>query len=151
MSFFVSDFRNRICNAADGFPEGNEPSASGGRYSEASEWQRSVFSRHRRVPPKIQGTATGRGSIPVSATRNEKTSKRMSFFVSDFRNRICNAADGFPEGNEPSASGGRYSEASEWQRSVFSRHRRVPPKIQGTATGRGSIPEYNDTTVVESL
>ncbi len=76
MSFFVLVMKIEFVSATDGFPEGNEPSASGGRYSEASEWQRSIFSRHRRVPPKIHGTATGRSSIPDIAMH-----RRWTLFV----------------------------------------------------------------------
>ena len=70
--------------------EGSEGSAAGGRYSDPSEWQRSVFSEERRRRRKIPGTATGSpaptNSIEVQCKKGqtEKVYPHFSFFIFHF-------------------------------------------------------------------
>ena len=65
--------------------EGSEGSAAGGRYSDPSEWQRSVFSEERRRRRKIPGTATGApvptGSIGVRKKQRPGRKAPSSFFI----------------------------------------------------------------------
>ena len=58
---------------------GSEASAAGGRYSELSEWQRSIKSRISISPKILSGTATG---IYIAANK-KPPSEEGSFIVSN--------------------------------------------------------------------
>ena len=84
-----------------------------GRYSDLSEWQRSVSD---------------------AAVRGKETAGYHKRAVSD-------AAA--PSGNEATAAGGGNKEPSEWQRSIKSRESASPKILSGTATGTESTGHRN--------
>ena len=60
LQFSFAPYLTSACPARRSFRMGSDASAAGGRFSELSEWQRSIKSRKSESPKILSGTATGK-------------------------------------------------------------------------------------------
>ena len=126
---------------------GSDASAACGRFSELSEWQRSVCNAAAPSARRTPGTANRaapihrrfslvrRKSSPASATRKKPHPNGWGFLFG-CGNRFRIRPPGSRRGTRRPPPVAASREPSEWQRSTAAKERRRRRQMSGTATGR---------------